>query len=124
MIRETFMIMQGEIWEVEFFPNIGSEIGKKRPAIVVSYDTVGKLPLKTVVPITEWSNSYLNYPWMIKLINDKLNGLTKPSAIDCFQIRNFSDTRFGVKLGEVDNTLLLNIHQVIAKTLNPKYRLV
>lgn len=118
------MIMQGEIWEVEFFSNIGSEIGKKRPAIVVSYDTVGKLPLKTVVPITEWSNSYTHYPWMIKLINDKLNGLSKPSAIDCFQIRNFSDTRFGVKLGEVDNTLLLNIHQVIAKTLNPKYRLV
>ena len=26
-------INQGEIWEVEFFPNVGSEIGKKRPAL-------------------------------------------------------------------------------------------
>lgn len=118
------MIMQGEIWEVEFFPNIGSEIGKKRPAVVVSYDLIGKLPLKTVVPITDWSNSYANYPWMIKIINDKVNGLTKISAIDCFQIRNFSDSRFGTKLGEIDGEMLARIHQVIAKTLNPKYRLV
>lgn len=118
------MIMQGEIWEVEFFPNIGSEIGKKRPAVVVSYDSIGKLPLKTVVPITEWSNSYASYPWMIKIINDDHNKLKKPSAIDCFQIRNFSDSRFLQKIGNIDDAMLLNIHQIIAKTLNPKYKLV
>lgn len=117
------MIMQGEIWEVQFFPNIGSEIGKKRPAIVVSYDSIGKLPLKTVVPITEWSNSYVHYPWMINIIDDANNGLSKPSAIDCFQIRNFSDSRFIQKIGNVDDIMLFNIHQVIAKTLNPKYKL-
>lgn len=118
------MIMQGEVWEVEFFPNIGSEIGKKRPAIVVSYDSIGRLPLKTVVLITDWSGSYANYPWMIKMMSDKTNGLTKPSAIDCFKIRNFSDSRFVVKLGEIDSEMLTHIHQVIAKTLNPKYKLV
>lgn len=118
------MIMQGEVWEVEFFPNIGSEIGKKRPAIVVSYDSIGKLPLKTVVPITDWSNSYANYPWMIKITNDNINGLSKLSAIDCFQIRNFSDSRFVVKLGEIETEMLTHIHQVIAKTLNPKYKLL
>ena len=48
-------IKQAEIWEVEFFPNRGSKIGKKRPAIVISDDTVGQLPLKIIVPITNWS---------------------------------------------------------------------
>ena len=46
-------IEQGDIREVEFFPNIGSEIGKKRPVVVVSHDLIGRLPLKTIVPITE-----------------------------------------------------------------------
>ncbi|MEA2028275.1 MAG: type II toxin-antitoxin system PemK/MazF family toxin, partial [Campylobacterota bacterium] len=33
---EIFMsIKQGEIWLVEFFPQVGSEIAKLRPAIVV-----------------------------------------------------------------------------------------
>ena len=118
------MIMQGDVWEVEFFPNIGSEIGKKRPAIVVSFDSIGKLPFKTVVPITEYSENYRHYQWMIQLINTPMNGLAKVSAIDCFQIHNFSDSRFSRKIGQIDEALLREIHQVIAKTLNPKYRLV
>ena len=35
-------------------PTIGAEIKKIRPVIVISSDAVGKLPLKLVVPITEW----------------------------------------------------------------------
>lgn len=117
-------IRQGEIWEVESFPNIGSEIGKKRPAVVVSDDKIGRLPLKTIVPITNWSENYLDYPWMLKIDDAADNGLTKTSAIDCFQIRNFSNNRFVKKIGVVDTSMLSQIHQTIAKTLNPAYRLV
>ena len=125
MIREIFLnINQGEIWQVEFFPNIGSEIGKKRPAIVVSHDKIGKLPLKTIVPITEWSKNYLNYPWMIKIEDSNTNQLSKTSAIDCFQVRNFSYNRFVKKIGNVDKEMMSMIHQSIAKTLNPKYKLL
>ena len=117
-------INQGEIWEVEFFPNIGSEIGKKRPALVVSYDRMGKLPLKTVLPITNYSKSFENYPWMIKIEANVMNGLSKISMIDCFQVRNFSYNRFIKKLGFVDKDILLKAHQTITKTLNPAYSLV
>jgi len=117
-------INQGEIWEVEFFPNIGKEIGKKRPAVVVSYDKMGKLPLKTIVPITHWSENYSHYPWMLKIVNDSENGLSKSSAIDCFQIRNFSYNRFVKKLGTVDTNMLYSIHQTITKTLNPTYKII
>lgn len=125
MMWEIFLnINQGEIWQVEFFPNIGSEIGKKRPAIVVSHDRIGKLPLKTIVPITDWSDNYLNYPWMIKIAHDDTNKLSKTSAIDCFQIRNFSYNRFVKKIAKIDKEMLDMIHQSIAKTLNPKYKLL
>ncbi len=119
----SMSIEQGEIWEVEFFPNVGSEIGKKRPAVVVSHDLIGRLPLKTIVPITEWSKSFSNYPWMLKLEVSDENGLKKDSSIDCFQIRNFSTHRFIKKIGKLDEAILLKAHSTILKTLNPRYKL-
>ena len=43
---------RGEIWLVNLNPTVGAEIHKTRPAIVISSDYIGKLPLKLVVPIT------------------------------------------------------------------------
>lgn len=40
---------RGEIWLVNLEPTIGAEIRKTRPAVVVSSDFIGKLPLKLVV---------------------------------------------------------------------------
>ena len=117
-------IRQGEIWEVEFFPNTGSEIGKRRPAIVVSHDKIGRLPLKTIVPITHWTDRYSQYPWMVQIIDNEQNGLSKVSAIDCFQVRNFSINRFVKKIGSVDEKMLSQVHQVITKTFDPKYQLL
>ncbi|ACB53253.1 putative PemK-like protein [Crocosphaera subtropica ATCC 51142] len=36
---------RGEIWLVNFDPTLGSEIRKTRPAIVISSDAAGKLPI-------------------------------------------------------------------------------
>ena len=116
-------ILQSEIWMVEFYPKVGSEIAKLRPAVVVSSNEIGRLPLKTIVPITEWSAQYSNYPWMVKLEKSVQNGLSKTSAIDCFQIKNFSHDRFSERLGMVDSATLELIHATITKTLNPFYAL-
>ena len=117
-------IEQGEIWLVQFYPQVGSEISKLRPAIVISHDTIGRLPLKTIVPITDWKANYRHYPWMIQIQKNKVNGLTKVSAIDCFQVKNFSNERLVEKIGTVDDTLLKLVHQTVTKTLNPNYTLV
>jgi mRNA interferase MazF len=44
---------QGEIWLINLDPAFGTEIKKTRPAIIVSDDSLGKLPLKVIVPITD-----------------------------------------------------------------------
>jgi mRNA interferase MazF len=36
---------------VNLDPTIGAEIKKTRPAVVISSDAVGKLPIKLIVPI-------------------------------------------------------------------------
>ncbi len=120
----SMSIRQGEIWLVKFYPQVGSEISKLRPAIVISHDTIGRLPLKTIVPISDWKANYIHYPWMIQIQKNKDNGLTKVSAIDCFQVKNFANERLVEKIGIVDDTLLKHVHQTATKTLNPNYTLV
>jgi mRNA interferase MazF len=61
---------------------------------------------------------------MIKIEANVMNGLSKTSMIDCFQVRNFSYNRFIKKLGSVEQSTLLQTHQTIAKTLDPAYSLV
>ncbi len=58
---------RGEIWLVDFDPTVGSEIAKRRPAVVVSDDTIGKLPLRIVVPVTDWKEHYVSIVWFTKL---------------------------------------------------------
>jgi len=45
---------QGEVWLINLDPTIGSEIKKTRPAIIVNDNSLGKLPLKVIVPLTDW----------------------------------------------------------------------
>ncbi|MEA1923720.1 MAG: type II toxin-antitoxin system PemK/MazF family toxin [Pseudomonadota bacterium] len=117
------IIKQGEVWLVKFFPKVGSEISKIRPAIVVSYNEIGRLPLKTIVPVTDWKTNYAYYPWMIQVADNNVNGLTKLSAIDCFQIKNFAGERFAEKSGKVSSDMIKQIHETIVKCLNPDYNL-
>ncbi len=62
---------QGEIWLVSLNPTVGSEIKKTRPAIIVNDNTLGKLPLKIIVPLTDWKERYSIAPWMIKVVPDR-----------------------------------------------------
>lgn len=41
---------QSEIWLIDLDPTKGAEIQKKRPAIVVNDNRLGKLPLKIIMP--------------------------------------------------------------------------
>ena len=45
---------QGEIWIINLDPTVGSEIKKTRPAIIINDDALGKLPLRIIVPLTDW----------------------------------------------------------------------
>lgn len=93
------MIKRGEVWLVNLDPTLGQEIRKTRPAVVVSSNSIGKLPLKILVPITDWKPAYAGYPWMIRLDPDRNNGLTKKSGADTFQVRSVDQSRLVKKLG-------------------------
>ena len=67
---------RGEVWLVNFDPAVGAEIQKLRPALVVSLDAIGRLPLRLVVPLTDWKPQYAGYPWFVAIPADTGNGLS------------------------------------------------
>lgn len=109
---------QGEIWMIDLDPTKGAEIKKNRPAVIVNDNSLGKLPLKVIVPITEWKERYELAPWMIKIESNKQNGLSKDSSADCFQIRSVSETRFIKRIGFIDESLMDDIRIGLSKVLS------
>lgn len=109
---------QSEIWLIDLDPTKGAEIQKKRPAVIVNNNTLGKLPLKIVVPITDWKERYKVAPWMVQLEPNSQNGLSKTSAADCFQVRSLSQERLIRKFGSIDENTLDEIKEALKKVFN------
>lgn len=109
---------QGEIWLINLEPTIGAEIKKTRPAVIVNDNALGKLPLKIIVPITDWKEGYGIAPWMVNIPPDNLNNLMKESSIDCFQIRSISEKRFIKRIGVVKMSILDDIKEALMKVLS------
>lgn len=117
MILKNFM-KQGEIWLINLDPTVGAEIKKSRPAIVVNDDALGKLPLKVIVPVTDWKQKYEIAPWMIRIEPTSLNGLKKLSSADCFQVRSVSESRFVKKLGTISVEISNEIKYGLARVFS------
>jgi mRNA interferase MazF len=99
-------------------PTIGAEIKKTRPAVIVSDDAIGILPLKVIVPITEWKERYAVAPWIVRLDPDGQNGLQKPSAADTFQVRSLAQERFVRRLGKLPDRVMDSIAKALAVVLS------
>lgn len=101
MITNISPPKRGEVWLVNFDPTMGAEIKKTRPAVVISSDAVGKLPLKLIAPITDWKPYFDSNIWHVRIDPDNSNGLTKVSAVDALQLRGVDTQRFIRKLGHL-----------------------
>jgi len=105
---------RGEVWRINFDPTIGAEIKKVRPAIVISSDAIGILPIKLVAPITTWNTSFTGKLWLVSISPDGMNGLTQDSVVDTLQVRGVEVQRFIQKIGLVSSNMLEEIAAAIA----------
>ena len=108
---------QSEIQLINLDPTIGAKIKKTRPAIVVNDNSLGKLPLKIIVPLTDWKERYKIAPWMVYIKTDTTNNLSKESAADCFQIGSISEERFIKKTGRISLSNHEEIKEALSKAL-------
>ena len=109
---------RGEVWLISLDPTVGAEIRKTRPAVIVNDDAVGVLPLRVIVPITEWKDRYAVAPWMVRLEPDAENGLGKSSTADAFQVRSVAQERFVRRLGRLSDTAMQEIAKALAVVLS------
>ncbi|MDH4128045.1 MAG: type II toxin-antitoxin system PemK/MazF family toxin [Spirochaetota bacterium] len=111
-------MVRGDVWLINLDPTIGEEIRKTRPVIIVNDNEIGILPLKVIVPITDWKNHYTLVDWMVKIEPDSNNGLEKTSAIDTFQVRSVSQQRFIKHLGQISDSLLKQVSYALSLVLS------
>ena len=109
---------RGEIWLVNLDPTVGAEIKKTRPAIVISSDAVGRLPIKLVAPITDWKDYFARNIWHVRLDPDAENGLTKLSAVDALQLRGIDLQRFVRRLGRISDLALEEVAIAVAAVID------
>jgi mRNA interferase MazF len=105
---------RGEVWLVDFDPAVGAEIQKVRPALIVRVDSIGRLPLRMVEPLTDWKPQFANFPWFVLIPADSDNGLSKDSGADAFQTKSVSLTRFVRPLGTVTATQTDDVASAVA----------
>jgi len=93
-------------------PTTGDEMRKRRPAVVVSANGLGRLRLRVVIPLTSsWSGSLATNYWMVPIPASALNGLSQAGVADSFQVRSISLERFASRRGQLEADLL---EQVVA----------
>ncbi len=109
---------RGEIWWVRLEPGVeGAEMNKTRPAVVVSSDANGVLPVRIVVPVTEWDDKYAHKPWHAQLLPDLKNQLKKTSSADTLALRSVSLARFEGMIGRVESKDLQRIEAALRVVL-------
>lgn len=110
---------QGDIYLVNFEPQVGTEIMKTRPAIIVSDERAfSHLKVRLVVPIRHFKQEFAGNFIMPVLEPSKANKLTKKSVADCFQIKSLDTTRFIKKSGELTQEQLEEVKEAIALCIN------
>lgn len=105
---------RGEIWLINLDPTVGAEMQKSRPAVVISSDAAGRLPIKLIAPITGWDIRYSTNFWHVKLGPSAKNGLKKESSVDVIQTRGVDVSRFIKKIGRLDAALMEEIASAVA----------
>lgn len=100
-------IKRGDVWLVNLDPSIGDEIRKTRPCVVMTVNGLGRLRLKTIVPITAPAKAQSH--WHVPIKANTTNGLSKDSLADAYQIRSLSLKRFIKKLGRLNASQLEEI---------------
>jgi len=105
---------RGEIWTVQFDPSVGAEMRKIRPAVVANLDSIGRLTLRIVVPLTDWQPTFGQLPWFVSIPASSATGLVKDSGADAFQVKSLSEHRFVRRIGNVTADQMDEIASAIA----------
>jgi mRNA interferase MazF len=108
--------VQGDVWEVDLNPTVGREQAGRRPALIVSDNSLNRSQrdLVLVAPIT---GTHRGFPTHVP-VNPPEGGLTKPSVIMAEHVRSISKARLIRRLGVVSVGTMSQVKQVLRIVLD------
>ena len=107
----------GDIWIVELDPVRDAEIGRRRPALVVSRNENNQYAgTVTVLPITS-SPARRDYPDEVS-VPAGIGGLSRDSRVKCNMVRTVSKDRLSRRLGSLPGEYHPRVRSAIRVHLN------
>jgi mRNA interferase MazF len=109
-------MLRGEIRIVDLGPALGSESGKRRPAVIVSNDganaTAARLGrgVVTVVPVTSSVERVFSFQVLLRA---EESGLERDSKAQAEQVRSVSVERVSARLGSVPPPLMRRLDDAL-----------
>lgn len=102
---------RGDVYLVDFDPSIGTEIRKKRPAMIISCNEANK-HLRTVMVIPFSSKVEKVYPFEVLVLKEQ-SGLNADSKLKIPQMRSIDKSRMTKYIGTLNEDLLYRIEKAI-----------
>ncbi len=115
-VPSTLEPKAGEVWFIDFSPQVGCEQVGVRPGLVISHDRFNKArnDLYIVVPITGTDRGLAYHV----PISPPEGGLTKVSQIVCEQEKSQSIDRFLSRRGVVSNQTLRQVREIVGALID------
>jgi mRNA interferase MazF len=111
-------IRRGEIYLVNLDPVRGREQAGFRPVLVLSSDSINRLPLVVSVVVgTKGENLKRDYPGNVR-VSPKESGLPMETVFLCFQLRSIDPGRFtGPPAGRISGSILGEVENAVRRCL-------
>ena len=105
----------GSIWLVNFDPSVGTEIGKTRPALIVSPTDFNQIRSKvTLLPISSTVvRAKKIAPVIVRVPASSENGLNRESTIVAIEPSTFDKSRLVKYLGQIESCFFAEVRSIL-----------
>ncbi len=107
---------RGEVWRLALDDSEEGE-GSSRMVILLSNDALAVLPLRVVVPLVAWRDTFAAAPWMVRVPPVLNSGLDGVMAADALQVRSVSTTRLTQRMGSLPERITEQVAAAIGEVI-------
>ncbi len=107
---------RGEVWRLALDDSEEGD-GSSRMVIILSNDALAVLPLRVVVPLVPWRDTFAAAPWMVRVPPVLNSGLDGVMAADALQVRSVSTTRLKQRMGSLPERITEQVAAAIGEVI-------
>ena len=106
---------RGEVWRLTLDNRAAKGAVEQRLVLILSSDALAVLPLRLVVPLVAWRESFAATPWLVRVPPVLNSGLAEVMAADALQVRSVSTARLNARLGSLPERVTALVAQAVAE---------